>query len=329
MTMRAIEITAPGGPEALSLCKRPTPEPSHGEVLIKVSAAGVNRPDILQRQGRYPAPKGATDLPGLEVSGHIKALGPGVTEWKQGDRVCALVNGGGYAEYCIAPLETCLPIPEGLTLQEAAGLPETYFTVWSNLVDLGQIKRGERLLVHGGSSGIGVAAIQLGRFLGADIFATVGTPEKVSALETLGAKVINYQHDDFKTTLSSLTQGKGMDIILDMVGGDYLGRNIELLTYGGRLLIIGLLGGSQGELDLNRVLTRRLRIEGSTLRRRTLEERKAIRDALLHYVWPQFGTLEFRPIMDRCIPFTEASNAHTRMESSQHIGKIVLTMETY
>jgi len=329
MTMRAIEITAPGGPEALSLCKRPTPEPSHGEVLIKVSAAGVNRPDILQRQGLYPAPKGATDLPGLEVSGHIKALGPGVTEWKQGDRVCALVNGGGYAEYCIAPLETCLPIPEGLTLQEAAGLPETYFTVWSNLVDLGQIKRGERLLVHGGSSGIGVAAIQLGRFLGADIFATVGTPEKVSALETLGAKVINYQHDDFKTTLSSLTQGKGMDIILDMVGGDYLGRNIELLTYGGRLLIIGLLGGSQGELDLNRVLTRRLRIEGSTLRRRTLEERKAIRDALLHNVWPQFGTLEFRPIMDRCIPFTEASKAHTRMESSQHIGKIVLTMETY
>ena len=328
MTMRAIEITAPGGPEALSLCKRPIPEPSPGEVLIKVSAAGVNRPDILQRQGLYPAPKGATDLPGLEVSGHIKALGPGVTEWKQGDRVCALVNGGGYAEYCIAPIETCLPIPEGLTLQEAAGLPETYFTVWSNLVDLGQIRRGERLLVHGGSSGIGVAAIQLGRFLGADIFATVGTPEKVSALETLGAKVINYQHDDFKTALSSLTQGKGMDIILDMVGGDYLGRNIELLTYGGRLLIIGLLGGPQGELDLNRVLTRRLRIEGSTLRRRTLEERKSIRDALLHTVWPQFGTLEFRPIMDRCIPFTEASKAHTRMESSQHIGKIVLTMET-
>jgi putative PIG3 family NAD(P)H quinone oxidoreductase len=325
--MTAIEIREPGGPEALMPGSRPLPAAGAGEVLIKVAAAGVNRPDVLQRQGGYPPPPGASDIPGLELAGEVVALGAGVTEWQAGDQVTALVTGGGYAEYCAAPAAQCLPVPAGLSAPEAAALPETFFTVWSNVFDRGRLAAGEAFLVHGGSSGIGTAAIQLARAFGARVFATAGSAAKCKACEDLGAeRAINYREEDFVEVVQAATEKKGVDLILDMVGGGYVARDIAALAPDGRLVFIAFLQGPKVEVNLLPVMLKRLTITGSTLRARDVAFKRAIAAKLREKVWPLIEKGEVRPVMAESFPLAEAAAAHRLMESSAHIGKIVLTV---
>ncbi len=331
--MRAIEITRPGGPDVLRLVERPTPAPGPGEVLIKVAAAGVNRPDLLQREGRYPPPPGASDIPGLEVAGTIVAAAEDAVavdgrRLAPGDCVCALVTGGGYAEYCAAPAPQCLPVPRGLDLVAAAALPETYFTVWSNVFERGRLAPGELLLVHGGTSGIGTTAIQLARAFGARVVATAGSADKCAACERLGAqRGIDYRTEDFVAVVRTLTAGRGADVILDLVGGDYTPRNLEALAPDGRLVVIGLLGGAHSTISLVPLLQRRLTITGSTLRPRPVADKAAIARALLDRVWPLLEREVARPVVHATFPLARAADAHRLMASSAHIGKIVLTVE--
>lgn len=321
-TMRAVEISAPGGPEVLQLTDRPVPTPAHGQVVIKVAYAGVNRPDALQRAGSYAPPPGASDLPGLEASGEVMALGEGVTGVAIGDRLCALLPGGGYAEYVATPAAHCLPVPEGLGLKEAACLPETFYTVWSNVFTRGGLRAGERFLVHGGSSGIGTTAIQLAKIFGARVFATAGSAEKCKACKALGAeRAINYRDEDFVEILRG--EG-GADLILDMVGGDYLPRNVKALADEGRLVQIAFLQGPKVELNFAHVMMRRLTITGSTLRPQSDLAKARIADELRAHVWPLLDSGRIAPVMDSEFPLAEAAKAHERMEGSGHIGKIVL-----
>ncbi|MFD1911460.1 NAD(P)H-quinone oxidoreductase [Halodurantibacterium flavum] len=321
-TMRAVEISAPGGPEALRPCDRPVPRPGAGEIVIRVAWAGVNRPDALQRAGLYNPPPGASDLPGLEVSGTVVATGPDVARWEEGDEVCALVPGGGYAEYVCTTAEHALPVPRGLDLRQAACLPETFFTVWSNIFMRGGLRAGERFLVHGGSSGIGTTAIQLARAFGARVFATAGSDEKCAACVTLGAeRAINYRAEDFVPLLQA--EG-GANLILDMVGGDYLPRNVKALADEGRLIQIAFLTGAKVTLNFAEVMTRRLTITGSTLRPQSDEAKAKIARELEVQVWPLLAAGRVAPVMDSEFPLAEAERAHARMETSDHIGKIVL-----
>lgn len=323
--MTVIEITEPGGPEKLAVSRRSLPQPASGEVLIRVDTAGVNRPDCLQRQGGYPPPPGASDIPGLEVAGTIVALGESVTEWQIGDEVCALLTGGGYAEYCVAPALQCLPIPAGLNLQQAAALPETFFTVWSNVFDRARLQPGEILLVHGGTSGIGVTAIQLARALGSRVFTTVGGAEKAQFCLDLGAeRAINYRDEDFVKVVKDATNNRGVNVILDMVGGDYVQRNLSALAVEGRLAFIAFLRGAKVELNLAPVMMKRLTITGSTLRARPVADKAPIAQALQKTVWPLLINGTVKPIIDRVFPLTEAVAAHALMESNRHIGKILL-----
>jgi len=326
--MTAIEIRNPGPPEVLRPALRPLPAPAAGEVLIKVAAAGVNRPDVVQREGNYAPPPGVTDIPGLEVAGEIVALGPEVKRWRLGDRVTALVAGGGYAEYCAAPAPQCLPVPAGLSLMQAAALPETFFTVWSNVFERGHLKPGESFLVHGGSSGIGPAAIQLASRFGARVFATAGSAEKCRVCEALGAeKAIDYRESDFVAVTKELTGRRGLDVILDMVGGDYIPRNVAALAPDGRLVQIAFMRGAKvAEMNFMPVLLKRLTLTGSTLRPRSVDEKAAIAEALEAKVWPLLAAGEIGPVLDRTFPLAEAAAAHARMESSQHIGKIMLAV---
>jgi NADPH2:quinone reductase len=324
-TMRAIEIAQPGPPEVLKPAVRPVPQSGPNEVLIRIAAAGVNRPDVLQRKGGYPPPPGASDIPGLEVAGSIVALGPDVTRWKAGDRVCALVTGGGYAEYVTAPAPQCLPVPEGLSLVEAAGLPETFFTVWINVFDRARLVPGETLLVQGGSSGIGVTAIQMARALGHRVFVTAGSDEKCRACERLGAeRAINYRTEDFAKVVKQLTDGRGVDVILDMVAGDYVQRELGCLADDGRLVLIAFLGGAKTMLDMNDILRRRLMLTGSTLRPRPVQVKAAVARALEDRIWPLIAKGAIRPVIYRTFPLERASDAHALMESSEHVGKIIL-----
>ncbi|QJE72296.1 NAD(P)H-quinone oxidoreductase [Aerophototrophica crusticola] len=324
-SMRAVEIKAPGGPEVLTPCTRPVPEPSPGELLLKVAAAGVNRPDVLQRMGVYPPPPGASDLPGLEVAGTVVAVGEGVTGWSVGDPACALLAGGGYAEYAVAPAPQCLPIPKGLTPVQAASLPETFFTVWTNVFERGALKPGETFLVHGGTSGIGVTAIQLAKALGATVLATAGGPEKVKACEALGAdRGIDYHAEDFAAVAKELTGGKGVDVILDMVGGDYVPRNLDCLGLEGRHVSIAFLRGQTVKLDLRPVMMKRLTLTGSTLRARSVAEKGAIARSLLGQAWPLLESGRVKPVVHATFPLDKAPDAHALMESSTHVGKIVL-----
>lgn len=323
--MRAIEITQPGKPDVLQLCERPVPVLRAGEVLIKVHAAGINRPDVLQRLGKYPVPPGASDLPGLEVAGEIVDGDYAAAGFAKGDMVCALVQGGGYAEYCTAPAEQCLPVPQGLSPLEAASLPETFFTVWSNVFDRAQLGPGESLLVQGGSSGIGVTAIQLASALGHRVFATAGSDEKCRACEQLGAeRGINYRSEDFAAVVKEMTGGRGVDVILDMVAGDYIPREIDCLADDGRIALIALLKGAKAEIDLGQVLRRRLSISGSTLRPRPVAFKAAIARSLRERVWPLFEQGKLKPVIYRSFPLAQAAEAHALMESSTHVGKIVL-----
>lgn len=323
--MTVIEITEPGGPDKLAPASRSIPQPAAGEVLIQVAVAGINRPDCLQRQGGYPPPPGASDIPGLEVAGTIAGLGEGVDSWAVGDSVCALLTGGGYAEYCVAPAPQCLPIPTGLTLQQAAALPETFFTVWSNVFDRGRLQPGEVLLVHGGASGIGTTAIQLAKALGSRVLTTVGNPDKIQPCLDLGAeRVINYREEDFVQVVKSDTNNRGVDVILDMVGGDYVQRNLSALAVEGRLIFIAFLRGAKVELNLAPVMMKRLTVTGSTLRARPIADKAPIAQALRETVWPLLASGEIRPIIDRVFPLTEAAAAHTLMESNRHVGKILL-----
>ena len=324
--MIAIEITKPGSPDVLKAAERPDPKAGPGEVLITVAAAGVNRPDVMQRRGRYPPPPGASDIPGLEVSGTIAALGEGVTDWKVGDSVCALVAGGGYATLCVAPSPQCLRVPGSVDLIAAAALPETFFTVWTNVFERGRLKSGEVILIHGGSSGIGTTAIQLATARGAKVFTTAGSDEKCRACERLGAaRAINYRQDDFVEQIQGLTGGRGVDLILDMVGGEYVGRNLSALAIEGRLVQIGLMGGDAAPIDFRRILSKRLTVTGSTLRPRSVAEKGQIAMALREEVWPLLEQGRVKPIVYRTFPLKEAAAAHRLMESSEHIGKIVLT----
>ncbi|MCB1768420.1 MAG: NAD(P)H-quinone oxidoreductase [Candidatus Competibacteraceae bacterium] len=323
--MTVIEITEPGGPEKLVPAHRPLPQPATGELLIQIAAAGVNRPDCLQRQGSYPPPPGASDIPGLEVAGTVVAVGEGVDHWAVGDQVCALLTGGGYAEYCVAPAPQCLPVPAGLNLQQAAALPETFFTVWSNIFDRGRLQPGETLLVHGGASGIGTTAIQLAKALGSRVLTTVGSPDKVQPCLDLGAeRVIHYREEDFVQVVKSITNGRGVDVILDMVGGDYVQRNLSALAVEGRLVFIAFLRGAKVELNLAPVMMKRLTVTGSTLRARPVADKAPIAQALRETVWPLLATGMVKPIIDQTFPLTEAAAAHTLMESNRHIGKILL-----
>lgn len=327
--MRVVEISAFGKPEVLRLAERPQPQLGAGEVLIRVRASGVNRPDVLQRKGHYPPPPGASDLPGLEVAGVIEAgdaAAMAEAGFKAGDRVCALVAGGGYAECCVAPVAQCLPVPEGLSDAEAASLPETFFTVWSNVFDRGRLQAGETLLVQGGTSGIGVTAIQLARAFGATVIATAGSAPKCQACLELGAShAIPYKEQDFAAECLRLTQGRGVDAILDIVAGDYVAREVECLAEDGRLLIIAVQGGSKSSFDASLVLRRRLVITGSTLRPRPVAFKGAIARALRERVWPLIAAGKIRPVVHRTFAAADAAQAHALMESNQHIGKIVLT----
>jgi NADPH2:quinone reductase len=324
-TMTAITIAAPGGPEALVAATVPVPVAGPGEILIRVQAAGVNRPDILQRRGAYPPPPGASPLPGLEVAGIVAAIGPHVAGWAVGEAVCALVAGGGYAEYCTAPAPQCLPIPQGLSPTEAGGVPETFFTVWTNVFERGRLVAGETFLVHGGTSGIGTTAIQLASAFGATVFATAGSPEKCAACEKLGARrAIDYHREDFVAVVREETGRRGVDLVLDMVGGAYVGRNLEAMAPGGRHVSIAFLEGAVVTIDLARVMTRRLTLTGSTLRPRSIAEKGAIADALRAQVWPLLEQGRVRPLIYATFPLTEAAAAHALMEAGTHIGKIVL-----
>ena len=323
--MVTVEISAYGGPEVLVSGKRPVPEAKDGEVLIRVAAAGANRADLMQRAGNYPPPPGASDLLGLEVAGEVVALGPGAERFALGDRVCALLGGGGYAQYCAVPAPQCLPIPAGLDMVQGAALPETFFTVWTNVFDLGALQAGERLLVHGGSSGIGTTAIPLAKAFGASVYATAGSEEKCAACRSLGAnEAFNYREQDFVAGVREATGGAGVDVILDMVGGDYLSRNIKCLAPGGRLVQISLLRGAKTEINLAPVMMKRLTLTGSTLRPRSVAEKAAIAAALEERVWPLLAAGRVRPVVHSTFPLLEASDAHRLMESSAHIGKVVL-----
>ena len=323
--MIAIEIRQPGDPDVLVPVERPRPEPRSGEVLIKVAAAGVNRPDVMQRQGRYPPPPGAPDIPGLEVAGTIAAIGPDVSGWRQGEDVCALVSGGGYAEYCVAPAPQCLPVPHGLDLAGAAAIPETFFTVWTNVFERGRLAAGESILVHGGSSGIGTTAIQIARARGARVFATAGSAVKCAACEQLGAaRAINYREADFVAAVRDLTGGRGVDVVLDMVGGEYFARNIEALAVEGRLVEIATQRGTKAELVIPTIMQRRLTITGSTLRPRSVPEKGAIARAVHANVWPLLESGAVKPVVFRTFPLARAADAHRLLESSEHVGKLVL-----
>ena len=333
--MQAIAIREPGDPDVLAPCRRPRPRPGPGEVLIRVAAAGVNRPDVFQRQGHYPAPPGASDLPGLEVAGELvegDLSGDNPYGLKRGDAVCALLAGGGYAQYAVAPLGQCLPVPRGLSLVEAAALPENFFTVWSNVFDRGRLGHGEGgageiLLVQGGSSGIGVTAIQLARAFGHRVLATAGSEEKCRACAALGAEAINYREEDFVARVKALTEGRGVDVVLDMVAGDYVPRELEAMADGGRLVVIATLGGGTATLDVGALMRRRHTLTGSTLRNRPVAFKAAIARQLHDRVWPLLAAGTVRPVIDTVFPATAAAEAHRLMESSGHIGKIVLTWE--
>ncbi len=321
--MTAIAITSPGGPEVLRPVKLPVPVPGPGEILVRVKAAGVNRPDVLQRQGAYPPPPGAPETPGLEIAGEVAALGLGVKRYEAGDRVCALVPGGGYAEYAVVHEDNALPVPPGLSCTEAAAIPETFFTVWTNVFDRGRLKEGETLLVHGGSSGIGTTAIMLGKAFGAVVAVTAGSEEKCQACRDLGADLaINYRKEDFAAVLAE--KGIRPDVILDMVGGDYVARNLKVAAMHGRIVMIAFQKGSRVEADWMPVMLKRLTFTGSTLRPRSVAEKAEIARALEKQVWPLFGAEQLKPIIFRSFPLTEAAAAHALMESSEHIGKIVL-----
>lgn len=327
--MQFIDIPEPGGPEALKLSAGPAPEAGPGQLLLKVLAAGVNRPDIAQRQGIYPVPPGASPIPGLEVCGEVAETGDGAEKFKKGDLICALVNGGGYAEYVAVPEGQCLPVPSGLSPIEAAALPETFFTVWTNVFERGALKEGETFLVHGGSSGIGTTAIQLATAKGARVFATAGSTEKCAACEALGAmKAVNYREQDFVEELKNATGGAGIDVILDMVGGDYLNLNIDLAALNGRIVIIAALGGRQAELNLAPVFMKCLVITGSVLRPRSDAEKAAIAASLKNEVWPLIESGEVKPVIHKTFPLKDAAKAHALMERSEHIGKIVLTLHS-
>ena len=329
LTMRAIEIRNPGGPEELVITDLPTPLPRVGEVLIKVAAAGINRPDVMQREGKYPPPPGASDILGLEVAGIITELGEGVTGCRIGDRVCALVAGGGYAEFCVASASTCLPLPTGVSLIEAAAMPETFFTVWTNVFERGQLVKGERLLVHGGASGIGTTAIQMAAAFGATVFTTAGSAEKCAACERLGAtRAINYKEEDFVDVIKALTDNAGVNVVLDMVGGSYTPRNLSLLAKEGRLIQIAILGGPKTEINWIPVMLRRLTLTGSTLRSRPIAVKAAIAKALQAKVWPLVDSGKIRPVIHATFPLEEAAEAHRVMEVGHHIGKLVLLVGT-
>jgi NADPH2:quinone reductase len=323
--MKHVAMTAPGGPEVLHVATGPTPKPGRGEVLVKVAAAGVNRPEVLQRQGGYPPPPGVTPILGLEIAGEVVALGEGVRKLKLGDKICALVSGGGYAEYCPAPEPQCLPIPQPLSLVEAASVPETFFTVWTNVFERGALKEGETFVVHGGTSGIGTVAIQLAHAFGARVLATAGNDEKCAFCRKIGAdEAINYRSQDFVAEVKRITDGKGVDLILDMVGGAYVEKNLRCLAMDGRLVQIAFLQPSKIELDLMPVMLKRLTVTGSTLRPRTVEQKGAIAKALQEKVWPLLDAGRVKPIMYKTFPMSQAAEAHRLMESSEHIGKIAL-----
>lgn len=324
-TMRHIDHRPGGGPECLRMAEGPVPEPGPHDVLVRVAYAGINRPDVFQRSGSYPPPADASPLLGLEISGEIVALGADVSGWKVGDQVCALTPGGGYAEYCVAPAEHCLPVPAGLSLLEAAALPETYFTVWSNVFERGALQPGEAFLVHGGSSGIGLTAIQLAKQFGATVYTTVGSSEKADACRRAGAdRVINYHEEDFVEVLKQATDGSGVNVILDMVGGDYIPHNIKSLAVEGRLVQIAFLKGSRVELDTAPIMRKRLTFTGSTLRPRSRAEKADIAQALQDKVWPLLDQGLCHPVIHATFPLEEAAEAHRLMESSKHIGKIML-----
>ena len=327
--MKAIVITKAGGSEVLQIAERPVPTFSVDEVLVKVAAAGINRPDVSQRKGNYPPPPGAPpDIPGLEIAGTIIETGTNVTRWQVGDKICALITGGGYAEYCSVPKGQCLPIPGNLSFTEAASLPETFFTVWGNVFDRGKLQTGETLLVHGGSSGIGVAAIQMAKALGATVYVTAGTDEKCRFCEHLGAaKAINYKTENFAEVIKQVTNGKGVDVILDMIGGDYTTPNIKSLAFDGRLVLINMMMGKDVQIDLSQVMTKRLTITGSTLRARDTAFKTAIAQNLEKNIWPLLASGKIKPIINVVFPAEIAANAHRLMESSEHIGKIVLSWQ--
>ncbi len=326
--MKAIEISQPGGPEVLRLCERPLPVLRPGEVLIKVHAAGINRPDVFQRKGIYPPPADASDLPGLEVAGEIVDGDLTGSGFAKGDNVCALVAGGGYAEFCAAPLKQCLPLPANFSAIEAAALPETFFTVWSNVFDRAGLQGSETLLVQGGTSGIGVTAIQLAKALGHVVLATAGSDDKCRACEDLGAvRGINYKSEDFVQVVNEVTQGRGVDVVLDMVAGDYVNRELSCLADDGRIVVIALLGGARAQIDMSAVMRRRLTVTGSTLRPRSVDFKHAIAQQLRQKVWPLLESGKIKPVIYKTFPFEQAAQAHALMESSEHIGKIVLVVK--
>ena len=325
--MRAVEISRPGGPEVLKVVEVPKPAPKPNEILVKVAAAGVNRPDVLQRMGQYPVPADASPLPGLEIAGEVAELGSAAKLWRRGDKVCALVNGGGYAEYCAVPETQALPAPRGLSMVEAASLPETFFTVWGNVYDRGRLAPGESLLVQGGTSGIGVTAIQMAAATGNRVFATAGSDEKVAACVKLGAeKAFNYKTQDWAAEVRAATGGKGVDVILDMVGGDYVPRELKCMAEEGRLVFIAFLRGPKTELNILDVMSKRLSITGSTLRPRSAEFKGYLARNLREKIWPLIESGKIRPQVYKTFPLDQAGEAHGLMESSQHIGKIVLTL---
>lgn len=327
MQMRYIAVPHPGPPDVMELAAGPIPTVGDNDVLIEVAAAGVNRPDVFQRQGKYPPPPGASPILGLEVAGRVTEIGRDVSQWKVGDAVCALVAGGGYAEYCAAPAVQCLPIPEGVSVVQAAAVPETFFTVWTNVFQRGRLQPGETILVHGGTSGIGTTAIQLAAAIGARVFATVGSAEKISVAASLGAEdAFNYHTTDFVEAVRDRTKGRGVDVILDMVGGPYVARNIQALAIDGRLVQISFLQGSRIEIDLHPIMAKRLTVTGSTLRPRTVEDKGALARAVHEHVWPLLESRRVRPVIDQTFPLEQAVAAHRRIESSEHIGKIVLTV---
>jgi len=325
--MQAVEIATPGGPEQLRLTTRPVPKPGDGEVLIRVAAAGINRPDVVQRQGHYPPPPGASDLPGLEVAGTVVALGPNAAGVKLGDEVTALLSGGGYAEYATAAAPLCLPVPAGLSMVEAAALPETYFTVWTNLFERGGCKAGDDVLIHGGTSGIGTTAIQLAKAMGARVFATAGTHAKARFCEEIGAvRGIDYRTEDFVEIVKNATNDKGVDVILDMVASTYVQRNIEAAAVDGRIVVIAILGGARAEIMMNKIMMKRLTLTGSTLRPRSVAQKAMVAEGVKRNVWPLLAARRVRPIIHATFPLAQAADGHRLMESSNHIGKIMLTV---
>jgi NADPH2:quinone reductase len=329
-TMIAIEISTPGGPDVLRPVERPTPEPMRGEVLIAVEAAGLNRGDLMQRQGYYPPPPGASDIPGLEVAGHIAALGGGVQGWQVGDRVCAILAGGGYAEYAVAPAVQCLPTPRRLSMTEAGALPETLFTCWTNLIDDGHLAAGETLLIHGGASGIGTTGIQLAKALGATVFVTAGSAEKCAACRKLGADLaIDYKSEDFVAAINRVTAGRGVDVVLDIVGGDYIRRSMEIMAKSARHISIGIMTTPDATVSVPQIIMKRLTLTGSTLRGRTPTEKGVIADALRQRFWPVIEQGKLKPVVHESFPLARAADAHRALEAGNHIGKIVLTTNLF